>query len=106
MDYRKYRLIISVLLALFCLLQIINLVSHYMEQRKIVLPNPFFPQELLSRLADFTIFMSAAYGIVLCINIFYLIKKKYFVAIVVVSVVAIILLRYFITAISKYFIES
>src|SRR5690606_22608899 len=100
MDYRRFRLIISVLIALFCLLQIGNLVSHYLEQRKKILANPLFPQEFIERLADFTVFLSSLYGIVLCLHIYYLIKKKYFISIAAISVIGIVLLRYFISDIS------
>lgn len=86
--------IFSIVVLCLALLQIIVIVTRYLQARS-NLQNPLIPQSLVDHVAEFSGIMLSLYIIVALLNIFYLLRKKAFITIAVISSIILIGLALF-----------
>jgi len=103
---KKGKAIFSILMIVFCVIQIIILAANYAKSSSNIGTNPLIPQSLTLYIRNFTLLMGGGYLSIALINIFYLIKKRYFIPVCSISVAGIFLLRFYIVEIHEWFITN
>jgi len=103
---KKGKVLFAILMIVFCAVQVVILVANYINSSESIGINPLIPQSLLGYIRNFTIFMAGVYLVIITLNIFYIVKKQYFIPVCSISVAGIFLLRFFIEDISQLFIPN
>jgi|GEM_PF-6263598 hypothetical protein len=104
MNKLQDRKIISIVILAISLLQAVIVAVRYF--RSVVnLNNPLIPESLLTGIRNFSITVIAIYVIVALLNIYFLVTKKFFLPVTIVSILTLCAIFYFTADMQSYFIN-